>query len=165
MSALNLYCRSCGRKFHAEFGNKRQLQSSQLSQHLLSANGRMCKALYDHENMTKVINTRSGLKTIFDFSTSTTRNKLSEVYKHNNKIKEEQQTTAMKRKLGFVDMGNETSNAVGKIKKRQINNDNVLSKENKEEKEKVNDILNNKVLFDATFPKISREKLSYPHTP
>ena len=67
--------------------------------------------------MTKVINTRSGLKTIFDFSTSTTKNKLSEVYKHNNKIKEEKQTTAMNRKLGFVDMGNETSNAVGKIKK------------------------------------------------
>ena len=77
----------------------------------------MCKALYDHENMTKVINTRSGLKTTFDFSTSTTKNKLSEIYKNENKIKEEKQTMAMKKKLSFVDMGNKESNAVGKITK------------------------------------------------
>ena len=156
MDNLKLYCRSCGRQFHAEYSNKGQLQSSQLSQHLLSTKGMICKALYDHENMTKVINTRSGLKTTFDFSTSTTKNKLSEIYKNENKIKEEKQTTAMKRKLGFVDMGNEASNTVGKISKRQSNNDNVSSKQD-QEKEKVNAVLNNKVLFDATVPKISRD--------
>ena len=77
----------------------------------------ICKALYNHVNMTKVINTRDRLKTTFDFSTSTTKNKLSEVYKNKNKIKEEKQTMAMKKKLSFVDMGNKESNAVGKITK------------------------------------------------